>query len=68
MSRLVPIIGHLLQQEQLQNDIDLGNVSHAYLFSGPAHIGKHALALRFACDLLSVDVSDDQKASVRHSV
>lgn len=65
MPKLQKIIGHASQQEQLKSDIAQGNVAHAYLFSGPAHLGKMSLALQFAFDLLSTDVSEDQKAQVQ---
>ncbi len=68
MPKIVDIVGHLLQQEQLQNDIECKNVSHAYLFSGPAHIGKRSLALRFAYDLLSQNVPESQRDAVKASI
>ncbi|MDP7477460.1 MAG: hypothetical protein QF442_03355 [Candidatus Peribacteraceae bacterium] len=62
MPKLVEkIIGHVSQQEQLQEDIQSENVSHAYLFSGPRHLGKLSIALRYARELLSADVSSIEK-------
>jgi DNA polymerase III subunit delta' len=46
------IIGHDKQCGQLLQDIAKDNVSHAYLFSGPAHIGKFSVARWFAWRLL----------------
>lgn len=47
----------LLGQEQarqfLQNALDTGNISHAYLFQGPPGTGKKTAALAFAAALLS---------------
>lgn len=45
---LVNIIGHQKIIDYLDKSIEKGNVSHAYLFSGPAHIGKFSVALKFA--------------------
>ena len=57
-------IGHSLQQEQLQQDLATGNVSHAYLLSGPQHLGKMSLALMFACDLLSAHALKEEKQEI----
>ena len=62
MPKLVEkIIGHSSQQKQLSDDLELHNVSHAYLFSGLAHLGKTSLALKFAEELLSVDVDKEER-------
>jgi len=50
------IIGHAKQLAELQADIDSGNISHAYLFTGPAHVGKTTVARWFAEKLLTKDV------------
>ena len=42
------IIGHVRQLEQLENEIAEGNVTHAYLFSGPKDVGKFRVARVFA--------------------
>lgn len=68
MIKIREIIGHKDQQDQLQNDIEHDNVSHAYLFSGPAHLGKMSLALQFAYKLLSVDADDASRQSIRTAV
>lgn len=67
MSKLKTIIGHKLQQEQLQADINQGNVAHAYLFSGPAHIGKMTTAHQFAYSLLTHGVPEEKLPAVRQS-
>ncbi len=46
------IIGFDQQLSQLQSDIETGNVSHAYLFLGPDHIGKSTVARWFVTQLL----------------
>ncbi len=42
------IVGHRRAVRLLQNSIDANRVSHAYLLSGPRHIGKFTLAKEFA--------------------
>jgi DNA polymerase-3 subunit delta' len=43
-----PIIGHAWAVTLLQQGLDCGRVSHAYLFCGPPQIGKTTLALTLA--------------------
>ena len=59
--KLQKIVGHTSQQEQLKGDLEQGNIAHAYLFSGPRHLGKMPLALQFAYELLSTDVEEQQR-------
>lgn len=42
------IIGHDRPVHLLQKSVESGRVSHAYLFSGPRHVGKLTLALELA--------------------
>jgi DNA polymerase-3 subunit delta' len=42
------IVGHDRSVDLLRRGIARGRVSHAYLFSGPAGVGKRTLALEFA--------------------
>jgi DNA polymerase III subunit delta' len=42
------IVGHEWAVSLLREAMARGRVGHAYLFTGPRHIGKTALALRFA--------------------
>jgi DNA polymerase III subunit delta' len=46
------IAGHKKQLEFLSNSIKTGKLAHAYLFAGPSHIGKRAVAENFAKILL----------------
>ncbi|GEM_PF-6334468 len=46
------IIGHKRQIQLLDLHIRTGTVSHAYLFTGPRHVGKMTVARRAACFLL----------------
>ena len=42
------VVGHAWAVRALQRDVALGHPAHAYLFTGPAGIGKRTLALAFA--------------------
>ena len=42
------IIGHQKIIKYLDKSIEKNVISHAYIFSGPAHLGKFSLALEFA--------------------
>lgn len=46
------IVGHTWAVEYLRRSVARGEIAHAYLFSGPAGIGKATLALRLAQALL----------------
>ena len=65
MSRQFPIIGHKSVVSELEQDIAADNVSHAYLLSGPKHIGKMSIAHFFAekllCSGLPEDATDEEK-------
>lgn len=61
MVKFQEIIGHERQREALATDMHTGNIAHAYLFSGPAHLGKMSLAYAFARDLLTSG-KDEQAA------
>src|SRR3989338_1286691 len=52
------IVGHATELAQLSEDIDSGNVVHAYLFSGPRHLGKFTVAQWFSRKLLTTGVED----------
>lgn len=54
------IIGHATELAQLSEDINSGNVVHAYLFTGPKHLGKFTVAQWFARRLLTVGSADDE--------
>ncbi len=47
------IIGHKAQLDRLANTIVTGKLAHAYIFSGPAGVGKKTIARRLAQALLS---------------
>ncbi len=48
------IAGHKKQIALLQKSIESGRLAHAYIFSGPAFIGKKTVALDFAKLLLEI--------------
>jgi DNA polymerase III subunit delta' len=57
MSLLLPwrTIGHHRQKQELEKNIHENNISHAYLFSGPSHIGKLHFAKELALALMCND-------------
>lgn len=61
MPKIPVIVGHAEQLENFRSDIETDNVVHAYLFSGPRHLGKMTVAHWFARELLTVDNSDEDK-------
>lgn len=42
-----PIIGHDNIKKYLEQTVNAGKLSHAYIFAGPAHLGKKTLAISF---------------------
>ncbi len=42
------IIGHEKQLQQIELDINSGNLAHAYLLAGPNSVGKHTVAKKLA--------------------
>jgi DNA polymerase-3 subunit delta' len=65
MSSSSSILGHRLELAALQEDIRTGNVSHAYLFTGPRHVGKFTVAKWFATELLTAGVEEANKERAR---
>jgi len=45
-------IGHFSQKKEIENNISNNKISHAYLFSGPEHIGKFFFAKEICFALL----------------
>ncbi|MBI3336691.1 hypothetical protein HYZ98_03965 [Candidatus Peregrinibacteria bacterium] len=54
------IVGHTEQLAQLEQDIVTNNIAHAYLFSGPRHIGKLTIAKWFGKKILSIGQSVEE--------
>lgn len=57
------IVGHARQIGQLEHDLETGNVAHAYLFSGPEHVGKSTVARWFAGELLTRGLDPETRAA-----
>jgi DNA polymerase-3 subunit delta' len=62
------LIGHKKQVMQLTQDLESGNLSHAYLFAGSKHVGKTTLAHWFAREILLRDVPADQQSDLLHKM
>lgn len=58
------IVGHMRQIANLETDLQSGNVSHAYLFVGPEHVGKSTVARWFATELLTRHLDADGRSVV----
>lgn len=65
MKNIPPIVGHSAQIAELQQNIAMGNVAHAYLFSGPRGLGKMTVARWFARELLLQGVEADRVDVIR---
>ncbi len=68
MIKIQEIIGHHLQRQRLEEDIETGNVIHAYLFAGIRHLGKMSLARWFALNLLSQGIPADKQDGVQNQI
>ncbi len=62
------IIGHEKVQAQLLADIAHRNISHAYLFIGPPHLGKSTVARWFAWRILADGTSPEELKAIKDSV
>lgn len=68
MPKLRPVIGHEGVLEQLSQDLEADNIVHAYLFSGPGHLGKVVAALWFVEQMLCEGKNDEEKQQVRSQI
>lgn len=68
MPKIRTVVGHKEQLSQLSQDIERGNITHAYLLSGPAHLGKMAVAYSFAADILSSNLSEEKAKEARRRI
>jgi DNA polymerase-3 subunit delta' len=62
------IVGHARQIANLETDLASGNVSHAYLFVGPEHLGKSTVARWFATELLTRGLDPEDKAAAEAQI
>lgn len=62
------ILGHKKQMLQLEEDLASDNLSHAYIFTGPAHIGKTTVARWFARKILLKDVTPENYDQAAHAI
>ncbi len=53
------IIGYGKQWELLKKSVEEGRISHAYLFSGPAHLGKKKVAFEFVRLINGADINEN---------
>lgn len=68
MPKLRDIVGHEAKLAELEQDIAADNVAHAYLFSGPRHVGKMAIAHWFAEKLLCIGCDEGSRKSCRKHI
>ncbi len=54
------IIGHQKQLAQLQQDLESGNLAHAYLLAGPSDLGKFTIAKNFAKAVQTYNLSEEK--------
>jgi len=54
--------------DELIQDLTVQNLAHAYLFTGPRHLGKMAVARWFAEQLLTDGVQEEKLADVRRNI
>lgn len=59
------IIGHAAQLAQLEQDININNIAHAYLFSGPRQVGKLTIAKWFGIKILSIGLSPTERKNIQ---
>ena len=57
------ILGHDRVVAALARDLERGTVSHAYLFAGPASVGKYTVAKAFATDIVLAESEDKDGAA-----
>lgn len=62
------ILGHKKQLLQLEQDLTSDNLSHAYIFTGPAHIGKTMVTRWFARKILLKDIAPEKYDETAHAI
>lgn len=68
MPKIRSIVGHERQIALLSQDIESGNIAHAYLLSGPPHLGKMTVAHWFASEILTRGLApgEETESARRH--
>ncbi len=56
-----PVVGHQKIQQFLQKSLANNKLGHAYLFSGPVHLGKSLIAENFMASILCADYHQQNK-------
>ncbi|MCX6744485.1 MAG: DNA polymerase III subunit delta', partial [Candidatus Parcubacteria bacterium] len=56
-----PVVGHQKIQQFLQKSLANNKLGHAYLFSGPVHLGKSLVAEKFMASILCADYHQQNK-------
>ncbi len=62
------LIGHRHQRDSLLRDLASDNLAHAYLFSGPRHVGKFAVAHWLAREALTRDLPPEERPAALHQL
>lgn len=60
-----PVVGHAKIQQLLQKSLVNNKLAHAYLFSGPVHLGKSLLAKQFIASILCNDYQQQTQAAAK---
>jgi hypothetical protein len=68
MPKIKDLVGHTSQLMELERDIAYGNIAHAYLFSGPRHLGKMTVANRFAFEILAHGLDNGERKDVQRNI
>ncbi|MDA1208774.1 MAG: hypothetical protein O2904_01935 [bacterium] len=68
MPKIMQIIGHSTQTAELIEDLEKGNLAHAYLFSGSPHLGKMTVAHWFSEQVLTLGLTDEGRANERRRI
>ncbi len=63
-----PLIGHARQITELAQDIESGNIAHAYLFAGSPSLGKSTIAKWFAREILTDKKTPEEKEVIDHEL
>lgn len=61
-----PVRGHTKIQQFLQKSLANEKLAHAYLFSGPAHLGKSLVAEQFIASILCHDYQKQTKSEAKN--